>query len=233
MRRREAGRADRGGRRRDEAGSDRDRSRRQRRCCGAGWPRRAADYEGTMDADPDAGPRGRDRKWARRRSGIGMPGTISPATGLVKNANSTWLNGRPFGRDLSRVLDRELRLANDANCLALSEATDGAAAGGSPVFAVILGTGCRRRARRRRADRRRRQRDCRGVGAQSGAVAERRRVAGPTLLLRPHRVHRDAALGARAAKQDHEEQLGIRLNATGSSPRRVRRCGRRRDAGAL
>jgi fructokinase len=73
--------------------------------------------------------------------GIGMPGTISPATGLVKNANSTWLNGQPFGRDLSRVLDRELRLANDANCLALSEATDGAAAGRSPVFAVILGTG--------------------------------------------------------------------------------------------
>jgi fructokinase len=73
--------------------------------------------------------------------GIGMPGAISPATGLVKNANSTWLNGRPFGRDLSAALSRELRLANDANCLALSEATDGAAAGRSPVFAVILGTG--------------------------------------------------------------------------------------------
>ena len=77
----------------------------------------------------------------RSTVGIGMPGAISPATGLVKNANSTWLNGRPFGRDLSAALSRELRLANDANCLALSEAADGAAAGRSPVFAVILGTG--------------------------------------------------------------------------------------------
>lgn len=73
--------------------------------------------------------------------GIGMPGTISPATGLVKNANSTWLNGQAFGRDLSARLERELRFANDANCLALSECSDGAAIGASPVFAVILGTG--------------------------------------------------------------------------------------------
>ena len=73
--------------------------------------------------------------------GIGMPGTISPRTGLVKNANSTWLNGRAFGRDLSARLARELRFANDANCLALSEVSDGAAVGASPVFAVILGTG--------------------------------------------------------------------------------------------
>jgi predicted NBD/HSP70 family sugar kinase len=73
--------------------------------------------------------------------GVGMPGTISPATGLVKNANSTWLNGRPFGRDLTERLGMRVRFANDANCLALSEATDGAAAGRSPVFAVILGTG--------------------------------------------------------------------------------------------
>ena len=73
--------------------------------------------------------------------GIGIPGAISPATGLVKNANSTWLNGRAFDRDLERALRRPIRLANDANCFALSEATDGAAAGVGVVFGVILGTG--------------------------------------------------------------------------------------------
>jgi len=73
--------------------------------------------------------------------GIGMPGAISPATGLVKNANSTWLIGHPFGRDLEAALGREVRLANDADCFALSEATDGAAAGAKTVFGVILGTG--------------------------------------------------------------------------------------------
>ncbi|GAC1415206.1 MAG: fructokinase [Acidobacteriaceae bacterium] len=74
--------------------------------------------------------------------GVGMPGTVVPSTGLVKNANSTWLNGRPFQQDLSDALGRPVRCANDANCLAVSEATDGAAAGAQIVFAVILGTGC-------------------------------------------------------------------------------------------
>jgi fructokinase len=73
--------------------------------------------------------------------GIGMPGTISPATGLVKNANSTWLNGKPLGTDLIRWLQRDVQLANDANCFALSEAVDGAAAGQPIVFGVIVGTG--------------------------------------------------------------------------------------------
>ena len=73
--------------------------------------------------------------------GVGMPGVVSPATGLVKNANSTWLNGRPLSEDLSARLGRPVRLANDANCFALSEATDGAAAGLPVVFGVILGTG--------------------------------------------------------------------------------------------
>lgn len=73
--------------------------------------------------------------------GIGMPGAISPATGLVKNANSTWLNGRPLDRDLAAALERPVRVANDANCFALSEAADGAGAGGGLVFGVILGTG--------------------------------------------------------------------------------------------
>ncbi len=74
--------------------------------------------------------------------GIGMPGSISPATGLVQNANSTWLNGKPLAQDLERALARPVRLANDANCFALSEAVDGAASGAEVVFGVILGTGC-------------------------------------------------------------------------------------------
>jgi len=75
--------------------------------------------------------------------GVGIPGTISPATGFIKNSNSTWLNGRPLAEDLSRRLDRPVRFANDANCFALSEATDGAAAGADVVFGVIVGTGAR------------------------------------------------------------------------------------------
>ena len=77
----------------------------------------------------------------RSTVGVGMPGVVSPASGLVKNANSTWLNGRPLSEDLASRLERPVRLANDANCFALSEATDGAAAGLAVVFGVILGTG--------------------------------------------------------------------------------------------
>ena len=73
--------------------------------------------------------------------GMGIPGAVVPHTGLVKNANSVWLNGRPLGRDLEARLDRPVRLMNDANCFAISEATDGAAAGAHVVFGVILGTG--------------------------------------------------------------------------------------------
>jgi fructokinase len=73
--------------------------------------------------------------------GIGIPGTISRVTGVVKNANSTWLNGRPLGEDLTRALGRAVRLANDANCFALSEAADGAGAQARTVFGVIAGTG--------------------------------------------------------------------------------------------
>ncbi len=73
--------------------------------------------------------------------GVAMPGALSPATGLVKNANSTWLNDRPLDRDLAAALARPVRLANDADCFALSEATDGAGAGVEVVFGVILGTG--------------------------------------------------------------------------------------------
>lgn len=85
---------------------------------------------------------GLERELGRRGTvGIGMPGALSPATGLVKNANSTWLNDRPLDADLQALLERPLRFANDANCFALSEATDGAASGAACVFGVIVGTG--------------------------------------------------------------------------------------------
>ena len=78
---------------------------------------------------------------ASARVGVGTPGAISAATGCIKNANSTQLNGRPFAADLTRALEREVRVENDANCFALSEASDGAGAGARLVFGVILGTG--------------------------------------------------------------------------------------------
>lgn len=74
--------------------------------------------------------------------GVGIPGSVSRKTGLVKNANSTWLNGRPLKADLSERLGRDVKVTNDANCLAVSEATDGAGTGHELVFAGILGTGC-------------------------------------------------------------------------------------------
>lgn len=109
------------------------------------WEHRVAtprhDYDATLACIADVVAAGEAAVGARCSVGIGMPGAISPATGLVKNANSTWLNGRPLRQDLERALARAVRLANDANCLAVSEAADGAAAGADVVFGVILGTG--------------------------------------------------------------------------------------------
>jgi predicted NBD/HSP70 family sugar kinase len=99
------------------------------------------DYHATVEALAGLVSSGERAAGARCTVGLGIPGTVSPATGRIKNANSTWLNGRPFKEDLEQRLGREVRLANDANCLAVSEATDGAAAGARVVFAVILGTG--------------------------------------------------------------------------------------------
>ena len=81
------------------------------------------------------------RKIGSGSVGIGIPGALSRVTGLVKNANSTWLIGKPLKQDLERALGREVRLENDANCFALSEATDGAGRGARVVFGAILGTG--------------------------------------------------------------------------------------------
>jgi fructokinase len=98
-------------------------------------------YEGTIKAIAQLVAAAETAAGQPGTVGIGIPGTISPATGLIKNANSTWLNGKPFDVDLSRALGRPVRLANDANCFALSEATDGAAASAAVVFGVIVGTG--------------------------------------------------------------------------------------------
>jgi fructokinase len=99
------------------------------------------DYEATVSAIATLVATAEAELRTTCRVGLGIPGAISPASGLVKNANSTWLNGRALHADLERALGREVRLANDANCLAVSEATDGAAAGAAVVFGVILGTG--------------------------------------------------------------------------------------------
>ena len=93
--------------------------------------------------------------------GIGIPGTISPATGLVKNANSTWMIGRPLGADMERALGQPVRFENDANCFAVSEATDGAGTGQAIVWAVILGTGAGS-----------------GIAVRGEALAGRHRIAG-------------------------------------------------------
>jgi fructokinase len=105
-------------------------------------PAPRGDYRQTIAAIADVITRLETDAGGRGSIGIGMPGCISPATGLVQNSNSTWLNGQPFQRDLEAHLGRPVRMANDANCFALSEATDGAGQGALSVFGVIIGTGC-------------------------------------------------------------------------------------------
>jgi fructokinase len=99
------------------------------------------DYAATLDAIARLVTDLEARQGAGATVGVGIPGALSPVSGLVKNANSVWLIGRPLRDDLQVRLGREVRIANDANCFAISEATDGAAAGGDVVFGVIVGTG--------------------------------------------------------------------------------------------
>ena len=99
------------------------------------------DYPGTLAAIAGLVEQTERDLGQRCSLGVGIPGAESRVTGLIKNANSTWLIGRPLRQDLQALLQREVRLANDANCFALSEASDGAAAGYAVVFGVILGTG--------------------------------------------------------------------------------------------
>jgi len=99
------------------------------------------DYHSAIAAVGDLVGAAEQELAARCTIGIGAPGSPSPRTGIMRNSNSLYLNGKPFGRDLEEALGRPIRLANDANCLALSEALDGAAAGARSVFGVIIGTG--------------------------------------------------------------------------------------------
>ena len=109
------------------------------------WESRIAtprhDYDRTIAAMADLVAAAEQAVGGRCTVGVGIPGTTSPATGLIKNANSTWLIGRALQRDLEARLARVVRMENDANCFAVSEAADGAAAGAEVVFGVILGTG--------------------------------------------------------------------------------------------
>jgi fructokinase len=100
------------------------------------------DYAGTLDAIAGLAAWAEAELGERATVGIGTPGAISPTTGLMKNSNSVCLNGQPLRQDLEARLGRPVAIANDANCFALSEATDGAAAGADVVFGVIIGTGC-------------------------------------------------------------------------------------------
>jgi len=99
------------------------------------------DYDATVSAVVELVKKIEHVTKATGTVGMGIPGAISPATGLVKNANSTWLIGRALQKDLSEQLDRTVKITNDANCFVMSEATDGAAAGANCVFGVIIGTG--------------------------------------------------------------------------------------------
>lgn len=99
------------------------------------------DYDATLTAVCDLVAKVEGALGQQGSVGIGTPGAISPATGLLKNSNSIWLNGRPIKQDLEVRLGREVRIANDADCFALSEAIDGAGAGAATVFGVIIGTG--------------------------------------------------------------------------------------------
>lgn len=102
----------------------------------------AHDYEGTLNTICGLVESAEKALGQTGSVGVGIPGSVSPFTGLVKNGNSVWLHGHPLDQDLSQRLDREVRVANDANCFAVSEAVDGAAAGKQLVLGVILGTGC-------------------------------------------------------------------------------------------
>lgn len=99
-------------------------------------------YKGTIKAIVELVNGLSEKAGCQPSVGIGIPGSLSPLSGRVQNANSTWLNGQPFKQDIEDALSLPVRLANDANCFALSEAVDGSGAGAQSVFGVILGTGC-------------------------------------------------------------------------------------------
>jgi fructokinase len=116
----------------DDHGRERARLRR---------PTPVDDYDGTVAAIVEIVAELERRTGCAATVGVGIPGTLSPASGLVKNANSTWIMGHALDRDLEAALRRQVRIANDANCFAVSEAIDGVASGAGVVFGAILGTG--------------------------------------------------------------------------------------------
>ena len=156
------------------------------------------DYAATFDAIASIVADLERAAGARGTVGVGIPGTLSPDSGLVKNANSTWLLGRPLKADLEARLGREVRIANDANCFAVSEATDGAAAGADVVFGVIVGTGTGAGI----TVHGRVLTGPNGIAGEWGhnplPWAERRRDPGTAVLLRQARLHRDVPLRSRA-----------------------------------
>jgi fructokinase len=175
------------------------------------------DYEGCIAAIADLV--GRIEAIAGRRGtvGVGIPGAISPRTGLIMNANSTWNIGRRLDRDLERALGREVRVENDANCFAVSEAVDGAGAGASLVWGVILGTGAGS-----------------GIAIDGRAIGGRNRIAGewghnplprPTDAERPgplcycgrHGCNESFVSGT-GFEHDYRERAGQALPVRRSSP---------------
>ena len=101
------------------------------------------DYQGALDTVREVVDEAEKQAGVGKLTvGVGVPGSLSPKTGRMRNANSVWLNGKPFQEDLEKILGRAIRLENDANCFALSEALSGAAKGAEVVFGAILGTGC-------------------------------------------------------------------------------------------
>ena len=125
--------------------------------------------------------------------GIGIPGSVSPRTRVVQNANSVWLNGRPLQHDLEQRLGRQVRLANDANCFALSESKDGAGRNEHVVFGVILGTGCGGAIVVEGQCLAGTPCDHRRVGAHSPALVRCGRTSRPALLVRAARLYRNVA----------------------------------------
>src|SRR5205814_2189072 len=155
----------------------------------------AQDYRGTIDAIIALVGTIERQIGTTAPVGIGIPGAVSPISGLIKNANSTWLIGRPLLRDLESALGRPTRLANDANCFALSEATDGAGAAAETVFGVILGTGVGGGIAIRRQILVGANAIAGEWGAQSVALANAGRGSRTTLLVRPIRLSRNLPFG--------------------------------------
>ena len=178
-----------------------------------GTPR--GNYAATLDAicrTGDVAGRGRPAV-GRATVGIGIPGVVSPRTGLVKNANSTWLIGHPLDRDVAERLGRQVRIQNDANCFAVSEAADGAGAGFHTVFGVIVGTGTGAGIVVGGKVLTGRERDRGGVGAYLPALAVGRGTSGAGVLLRASAAASRPGFPGRAARADHERVTGRKLSA--------------------